>query len=392
MHPHPAGETSKLKQHEPEPQQVFVVHTTSGPARTWVFHSREAAVRHSERLATNPHAPRTTLTAGPLNPPPPPDPRTQVHLHWDGRILSTQQAATAQPPSLEGTLTLNPKHRDSDSAPWVIYHTANGDTQAGRDAAAMVAELKSLDLWPHYEHDLFSLMQHSGNHLPVWLTRVPIREEPDTGQIPGLLNGLIICHTCNALMNHYQDDQGRYYKCPTTVLDPGKCRNSHKDAPRLEWLATNRVTLHAQAVLTFLELALSAEQTDDPANQLEMNRALANSEIDELRETLHNAGPAHTPDLVQQTQQEADVLLPTMQRTAAEGSSPGQAIWDITEPRGPISSTRLRIHAARALTANLTQANIDLVRQYVVCIDPERENTTLRRHPHLSAGHSGQIE
>lgn len=289
-------------------------------------------------------------------------------------------------------LTLNLKHRGGNSTPWVIYHTANGDTEAGRDAAAMVAELKSLDLWPHHEHELFSLRQHSGNHLPVWLTRVPTREEPDTGQIPGLLNGLVICHTCNALMNHQKDDQGRYYKCPTTVLDPSRCRNRHKDAPRLEWLAANRVTFQAQAVLTFLELALSAEQTDDPADQLAMNRALANSEIDELRETLQNAGPAHRPDLVQQTQQEADALLTRLQSAAAEGSSPGQAIWDITDPRGPISPIRLRDHAARALTANLTQANIDLVRRYLVCIDPERENMTLRPHPHLSAGYYAQPE
>ena len=361
-----------------------MVHTATGPARTWVFHSRDDAVGYIERLATDPNPPKTTLTAGPLDPPPPKDPRTQVHLHWDGRILSTQRAAKDQPPSLEDTLTLNPKHRGGNSAPWVIYHTANGNTEAGRDAVAMVAELKSLDLWPHYEHDLFSLMQHSGDHLPVWLTRVPTMEEPANGQIPGLLNGLIICHTCNTLMNHHQDDQGRYYKCPTTVLDPGRCRNSHKDAPRLEWLAANRVILHAQAVLTFLQLALSAEQTDNPADQLEMNRALANSEIDELRDTLQNAGHDHRHDLVQHIQQEAEVLLPTMHRAATEGSSPGQAIWDITEPRGPVSSARLRVHAARALTANLTQANIDLVRRYVVCIDPERENTTLRRHPHLS--------
>ena len=115
----------------------------------------------------------------------------------------------------------------------------------------------------------------------------------------------------------------------------------------------------------------------------ECKHALANSEIDELRETLHNAGIAQTPDLVQQIQQEADVLLPTMQRAAAKGTSPGQA-------KGPISPIRLRDHAACALTANLTQANIDLVRRYLVCIDPERENTTPRRHPHLSAGYSGQ--
>ena len=360
-------------------KETFVVHTNGSAPKTWVFTSREKA--ETLLQAINKSAPYrgATLSVATTNPSMSSHLRAAVELSWNGEIVTVYGPSIKPTEPAEQTLSAHSFHTPRRTKTWVTYRGhAKTKSEARRNATAMVEDLKRMRLWPENEETAKGLRTDSIWNLPIWLTKVPLTAETAEPEPDGALNGMVICHHCNAVMRLTDGEQGRVYRCPGAILNPeAGCPNPELKQSTPEGPAIYHIAERESRRIGPEQAARKAERTERPEDQQAMNSKLAADIIESIEGMIAIAEKHNVTTMLEQLRTESNDLSPALNQAFQDGSSPIQAILNTAFSDEENANLRPVLHTAAALRMNLTAKNRRTIQRHLICVNPTPKAETL---------------